>query len=47
VERSKDILQEQRIWEENHPEPKQIGELIKIYLTERIYESRENCNKKI
>ena len=34
--RTKELLEEQRVWEENQ-DPKVLGELIKQYLTEKRY----------
>lgn len=48
VIRSKEILAEERFWEDNQ-DPKQLGEMIRIYLNEKKVgknESPENCNKK-
>ncbi len=46
--RSKEILAEERFWEDNQ-DPKQLGEMIRIYLNEKKVgknESPENFNQK-
>lgn len=38
---SKEILAEERFWEDNE-DPKQLGEMIRIYLNERKVGKNEN-----